>query len=334
MSPVLPLRAPSGNRRRPLLRVLAAAAMLSAPGLYGPDAREPMAGEGPVGITAFTLDAPSLGRQVRVWVYLPPCAASGGRARYPAVYMQDGQYLFDPVRARGDNPYVNDYLDRRMRQSREWYGSWQLDRRLDGLFRNGSAGGAIIVGVASSGSRTVEYSPWPWEDAPEPAGDRYVAFLTGTLKPYVDAHFPTLADRSHTVVAGSSMGGVIAIYAGLKRQDVFSGIAALSPVLSPRVWGERLTGFVRSRVRAGETRVYVDIGTREPGFGPIEPLERALRDVGFTAAQLRFRHVAGGAHRVEDWGARFPRALTWLLQPNVMDAPGGCDLRGHGSGPE
>lgn len=273
-------------------------------------------------IASFTLSMPRLGREKRIWLYLPADYSPDGRQRFPVIYMQDGQDLFDAVRYSGGNPYIDESLNRQLEQTYRWYGSWRLDRRLDDLFAERKGAGVIIVGVSSAETaRTAEYSPWAWYGAATPEGDHYVEFIVRVLKPYVDAHYPTVGGRDGTAIAGSSIGGLLALYAGLKHPEVFSGIAAFSPVLTPGVFGRQLIEYIERRGKSRDMKIYVDLGSEEPGFGPIEPVHDALRAAGFPDEALWFRHIPGGEHRVEDWGQRFPEALSWLYPDAVGRAP-------------
>ncbi|MDX1605751.1 MAG: alpha/beta fold hydrolase [Candidatus Competibacterales bacterium] len=271
-------------------------------------------------VFSFTQMVPQLGREKWVWVYLPPAYAREPGRRFPVLYMQDGQDLFESALAVTGNAYMDESLGRELRRQLDWYGSWRLDRRLDQLFGRQAADGIIIVGISSGeGNRTAEYSPWPWRAAPYPEGDPYVDFIVGTLKPYIDRQYRTLGGRAFTGIAGSSMGGVIALYAALRHPEIFSRVAALSPVLTPGVFGRPLVDYIRRQDRAGHRlgpmRIYVDLGSAEPGFGPIEPVRDALRGAGFDAEELWFRRIPDGEHRITHWGARFPEVLQWLYPP-------------------
>jgi metallo-beta-lactamase class B len=134
--------------------------------------------------TAFAM--PQLERTRRIWLYLPPGYAASTR-RYPVLYMHDGQNLFDAATS--------------------FAGEWGVDETLDSLHALGDPG-VIVVGIDNGRMKRMdEYTPWHNTRYGGGEGDAYVDFLTQTLKPYVDAHYRTLAERVHTGVAGSSMGG-------------------------------------------------------------------------------------------------------------------------------
>lgn len=264
-------------------------------------------------VLPLTQMMPQLSREKQIWIYLPPGYGNDERKRFPVLYVQDGQYLFEALSSSTDNPYINESLVRKLLHGLRWYGSWQVDKRLDRLFAESKIDRIIVVGISSGdGNRTAEYSPWPWQDAPVPEGAYYAEFVVRTLKPYIDSHYLTLSGRSDTGIAGSSMGGLLALYAGLKYQNVFSKVAALSPVLAANVVGRHLFEHISRQGKTHAMKIYIDLGSAEPSFGPLEPVHESLQAVGFRDEELWFRDIPEGEHRIEDWGARFPQALRWL----------------------
>jgi predicted alpha/beta superfamily hydrolase len=233
-----------------------------------------------------SVHSPQLDNRRDLYVHVPAAPARGD-ARYPVIYMQDGQNLFDPAQS--------------------FAGTWGVDEALSWASRRGLD--AIVVGIPNMGAaRIAEYDPFA------EAGERYLDFLTHTVKPLVDAEFPTLPDRTHTGIAGSSMGGLISLYAFFKYPEVFGFVAALSPSL----WfadGALLDLVARApRVRG---RLYLDVGMRE-GEQTVA-LGRRLRDLlrakGY-APRRDFRWVEdkAGMHHESAWGRRFRQALPFLLR--------------------
>ena len=158
-------------------------------------------------------------------------------------------------------------------------------------------------------ARIGEYNPFG------EAGDGYLDFVIHTVKPLVDAQFPTLPDRSHTGIAGSSMGGLISLYAFFRYPEVFGFAAALSPSL----WfadGALLDLVARApRVSAGG-RLYLDVGLRE-GEQTVA-LARRLRELllakGYEPRRdFRWVEDKDGVHHESAWGRRFRQALPFLL---------------------
>lgn len=299
---------------RPIRALLAVTLLTSNPAFCagdspaGPSAR---GDDGPHVVTT-TLRSEALERTVTVMIYLPPGYFASAR-RYPVLYMQDGQYLFDTALTHPPDRLMNRTMNRTLKEHRAWFGDWQLDSRLDALFRVRPDLSTMVVGIASSGGdRTSEYSPWTTDGSGKPGALRYGEFLVNTLKPYVDRTFRTLPDRAHTGIAGSSLGGLAALYVGLRFPEVFSRIAALSPAFGTDDAARRMAALAATSRWHPPARVYADLGTAERAFGPIRPVRDALLRAGFPERALCFRRIVGGAHRNGDWGRRFPAVVAWL----------------------
>jgi metallo-beta-lactamase class B len=240
------------------------------------------------------------GRRRRVWLYLPPGYATSGR-RYPVLYLHDGQNVFDA--------------------STSFAGEWGVDETLDSLAARGDRG-AIVVAVDNGGPRRIdEYHPWRHPKHGGGEGDAYVDFLARTLKPYVDRHYRTLPDARHTAVAGSSMGGLISLYAALRRPDVFGRAG----VFSCACWIARPQIYALARsARPGRTpaRFYFVAGAAEtPDGGPARDqteMVRTLAAAGFPPGRAVVARVAAdGKHAEWFWRREFAAAYRWLL----ADAP-------------
>lgn len=251
-------------------------------------------------ITKLTLSgvwSPQLRNRRDVDVYLP-ASYSESRDRYPVLYMQDGQNLCDPATA--------------------FAGTWRLLEVLDELARDGSK--LIVVGIHHKGrDRITEYSPFPDRRFGPSKGDRYAKFLVSTLKPHVDRRFRTSRARDATAILGSSMGGLISLYALFKHPRVFGAAGAMSPAL----WcGERRIFDAISDVRSGASRsatpqrIYLDMGTEEGAVALRDARAMAdrLEREGYRAGQsLLWVEESGGRHTEQDWSRRLGRAIRFLL---------------------
>lgn len=236
--------------------------------------------------------SPELDNQRDVLVHLP-ASYHGSHRSYPVLYMQDGQNLFDP-----DTSFA---------------GEWGMGRILDAAARRGLE--AIVVGVPNKGAeRLDEYSPFP--DPARGGGGRgaaYAAFLVRTLKPLVDRRFRTRRSREHTVIAGSSMGGLISLSALFRHPGTFGAAG----VLSPSLWfaGGAIFSDI-DRAAFVPARIYLDIGALE-GAEHVANARR-MRDLlqakGYRIGRdLRWLESRSGRHDERSWGRRFARALPWLL---------------------
>ena len=246
--------------------------------------------------TAFGM--PELTRTRRVWIYLPPGYANSGR-RYPVLYMHDGQNVFDAATS--------------------FAGEWGVDETLDRLNGLGDSGTIVVAVDNGQTHRMAEYDPWVNAKYGGGEGDKYVDFLTETLKPYIDAHYRTLADRTHTGVLGSSMGGLISLYAALKYPAVFGRVG----VFSPAFWvAPQIFDYARHAHVLPDTRIYMVIGSNEgdtPGVyvSDAERMADTLRAAGFGSAGSELVNIvrAGGTHSEGFWRQEFPAAYEWLFAP-------------------
>ncbi len=237
--------------------------------------------------------SPQLRNRRDVDVYLP-ASYSGGRDRYPVVYMQDGQNLSDPRMA--------------------FAGTWELEVALDQLAVRGDE--VIVVGVHHAGAaRLAEYSPFPDRRHGGGNGDAYLAFLVDTLKPRIDRFFRTRSARESTAILGSSMGGLISLYAFFRYAAVFGRAG----VMSPSLWFGRDTLFdFVEQARAPRGRVYLDIGTHE-GVATVRDVRRLARlltrkGLRRKDGSLRYVEHIGGRHGEADWAQRLAGALEFLVR--------------------
>lgn len=241
--------------------------------------------------------SPELHNHRDVYVYLPPsyAAPAPGQddARFPVLYMHDGQNLFDPALS--------------------YSGAWRVDLAMQTAARVGYE--AIVVGVANTGgSRIDEYSPF-FDDRVGGGGtaDRYVDFLLHTLKPAVDAQFRTRPEPAATGVLGSSMGGLVSAYAFFRAPQAFG----MCGIMSPALWFANRA--ILPYVEAADSppgRLWLDVGTGE-GTRTVANV-RALRDLlarkGYReGADFRCVIAAGAAHNEAAWGRRLKKAVPFLL---------------------
>jgi predicted alpha/beta superfamily hydrolase len=206
--------------------------------------------------------------------------------------MQDGQNLFDPEAS--------------------FAGSWRVDLAMNWAAKRRVEG--IVVGVPNAGERRItEYSPFDDPEGGPGGGGDYVSHLAETIKPLVDARFRTLPQRETTGVAGSSMGGLISLFAFFARPDVFGIMGALSPSL----WfAERAIFGLLEPAPFREGRLYLDVGRLE-GAETVENARRLrdlLRAKGYIpGVHLRYLEDRAGRHEEAAWGRRFRAALPFLL---------------------
>jgi predicted alpha/beta superfamily hydrolase len=240
-----------------------------------------------------------------ILAYLPPSLAFEGLEetlrdgrRYPVIYFHDGQNVFDAMTS--------------------YSGEWHADETLELLADEGLE--AIAIAVPNAGdARMDEYNPWVsrerWQGRRVGGqGDAYLDWLVGAVKPLVDASFPTLRDRMATGVFGSSMGGLISMYALLRHGETFGLAGVMSPAIG---WSDyRLLRLIEER-GLPPARIHLDMGGRE-WRGMTEDARR-LRDALVASGLIEGRDInyvedRYAIHREDAWARRLPDALRFLLR--------------------
>ena len=258
---------------------------------------------------AQDIHSPQLGNQRHLLVYLPPSYESNSGQHYPVLYMQDGQNLFD--------------------NATSFAGEWGVDEAMETLAHQEGLE-AIVVGIPNKGhKRLAEYSPFVDSQLGGGLGDKYVSFVANTVKPIVDRDFRTLPDQPNCGIMGSSMGGLISLYAFFHCPDVF-GFAG---VMSPSLWFGH--GRIFSYVRDADYhpgKIYLDVGTREHGnddwtgvfarrtrsrksYARVRRLKRILVSKGYRPIHdLLHIEEKWANHNEAAWRRRLPKALQFFIK--------------------
>jgi enterochelin esterase-like enzyme len=290
---------------------VAAAAVAAA--LAGTSARG-VALQGPVAgdLRTERLDSAVFGNSRTLRVLLPPGydAPANRERRYPVLYLNDGQNLFDPSTS------TFNALE------------WRVDETVRDLAAAGEIDELIVVGIDHAGRQARFHEYFPYVDAflqppdPDPQGRRYPAFLVDDVLPFVEARYRVSRDPEHRGIGGSSAGALAALYAVIARPGTFGRLLVESPSLyvdDARVLDEA------ARVSVWPSRIALGAGTGENVPPPCRPgdaepevvrdlrrLERLLRDRGVDPARIRMTIVPCGAHDEEAWARRLPDALRFL----------------------
>ena len=238
--------------------------------------------------TAFYI--PELKRTRRIWIYLPPDYATSQK-KYPVLYMHDGQNLFD--------------------NATSYSGEWGVDEYLDSIFKKGKKE-VIVVGIDNGLSKRMnEYNPWRFQDFGKGEGDQYVDFLVKNLKPFIDKHYRTLKNKQNTFIAGSSMGGLISLYAVLKYPKVFGGAG----IFSPAFWtASGIDSTVIADSKKLNTRLFFYAGGKE-GDSMIPDMERIEKEIKERSASP-VKEVIGpdAKHNETAWRKYFPDFYEWTVE--------------------
>ena len=245
---------------------------------------------------------------------------------YPVLYMHDGQMLFSTQET--------------------WNGqNWGVDQTIDSLVNKGMIHDIIVVGIANvAAARHANYYPEkPFLSLPTAVkdsllaisrgdaklfdktvnSDDYLKFLVFEVKPFIDQKYSTKTESEHTFIAGSSMGGLISMYAFFEYPEVFGGAACLSThwiggfvdnAIIPnsfRAYIEHRRGLIEGR------KLYFDTGTEtlDRHYGAHQQSIDALfnEQNGLNKYYLS-KVFDGAAHTENDWKTRFHNPIRFLLQ--------------------
>ena len=241
--------------------------------------------------TAFFI--PQLNRTRRVWIYLP-LSYNSSTKKYPVLYMHDGQNVFDDATS--------------------FSGEWGVDEALDTLGLKYKE--SIVVGIDNGGDKRLnEYCPYDFSLNNNAAinkgeGGKYVDFLVKTLKPFIDKKYRTLKDSKNTFTAGSSMGGLISMYAVLKYPKVFGGAG----VFSPAFWvGPKIFDDINTKGKKVNAKIYFYAGDEE-GATMVPMTLRAFNEMHRVSKSKMCEVIrAGGKHNEPRWRVEFPLFYEWLM---------------------
>jgi len=242
-------------------------------------------------------------RLLRVW--LPPDYDGWGATRYPVLYLNDGQNLFDPLTA-----FAGVH--------------WQAGETAARLIAEEKIRPLIIVGIDNTKNRAREYIPYKSRDPRvlNAKGKCYPDFLQREVMPLIEEHYPVWKGPENTGLGGSSLGGLITLYTQLAAPGVFGRLLIESPSLFV---ADRKILEESRRFRSWPARTYLGMGTREVGHaekdqrivGDVRVLEAILREAGLDEQRLMVRIEEGASHSESAWATRFPEALEFLYSDRV-----------------
>jgi predicted alpha/beta superfamily hydrolase len=243
-------------------------------------------------------------RVLRVW--LPPGydAPQNSSRRYPVLYLNDGQNLFEPSTA--------------------FTGvEWQVDETANRLIGGNVIPPMIIVGIDNAQKNRVrEYLPYTDESYRPPVkrvyGKRYPDFLISEVMPYIQPRYRVARGAENTGLGGSSYGGLIALYTVIVRPGIFSRLIVESPSLY--VHGQQILKESQNQ-RVWPAKIYLGIGTQETSHEDLNQqalkdvlqLASILRNAGLDETRLKLRVEEGGTHSEAAWAGRLPDALSFLF---------------------
>ncbi len=232
-------------------------------------------------------------------VYLPPVYDAQPDRRFPVLYMQDGQNLFDPNTSFTKGMY------------------WRMGETADELIAAGEIEPLIIVGIYNTGEHRIdEYTPVEDKRLGGGQADAYGQMLVEELKPFVDRTYRTLPGEANCGLGGSSLGGLVTLYLGLRYTWLFSKLA----VMSPSVWwrNRAILKTVAKIPRKPDLKIWLDIGTKEGQRALPDARGRKLALVkkGWVLGRdLSYLEVPDAQHNESAWAVRVGPMLKFLFPP-------------------
>jgi predicted alpha/beta superfamily hydrolase len=228
-------------------------------------------------------------------VYLPP-GYYASEARYPVLYLQDGQNLFDPATAFLGN-------------------DWRADRIADDEICRGRVEPLILVGLYNTGVRRIsEYTPT--RDRRTRKGgkaERYAQMLAREVKPLIDREYRTRKSAVDTAVGGSSLGALVSLMTGLRYPRVFGKLM----LMSPSVWWDEhsILALIEAWTPPRRPRVWLDTGTAEGNHTAKVVADAHLMRNALAAkgVELHYEEAQGHQHNEAAWSARLGAALEYLF---------------------
>jgi predicted alpha/beta superfamily hydrolase len=236
-------------------------------------------------------EIPQLGKTRQIRILLPHDYYSTDQ-RFPVLYLQDGQNLFDKHAP---------------------FGNWAIDEKL-AVLSEYNKGNLIVVAIDHGEKERInEYSPREniQLGIGQDEGTKYLEFMCYTLKPYIDQHYRTLTEPEQTGVGGSSMGGLISLYAGIQHADVFGKLMIFSPSLwiYPEVYND-----VKKANALKNTKIYLFAGGRESQT-MLTNIHRLQYQIYKNPQKILINLVIdpNGTHSEARWSVEFPEAVEWLF---------------------
>lgn len=248
----------------------------------------------------------------RVRIYLPMDYHRTNKC-YPVLYLHDGQNVF---------------IDEESFSGHSW-------RVIDTLREHSKIPSIIVVAIDNAEERRLnEYGPWQTDGKvvmkytqKGGEGDLYATWFVEILKPMIDKQYRTLVDKKNTLIAGSSMGGLISAYIGAKYSDVFGnlGIFSLASWFSER----EFIDFISTHPLAANTKVYIQVGTKEGHETAAMISEKEMSQIylncsihyaeqliaqGMMIEQIWLRILAGETHTEKFWANHFAEFLLFVFE--------------------
>jgi predicted alpha/beta superfamily hydrolase len=230
-------------------------------------------------------------------VYVPQAFEDDPNRFFPVLFLHDGQNLFDP-----ETSYIKGNY-------------WRVGETADAMIASGEIEPLVIVGIYNNGEKRIdEYTPVEDKRLGGGKADAYGQMVVEELRPYIARQYRTLAGAENCGMGGSSLGGLVTIYLGMRYPEVFGKLA----VLSPSVWWRNrviLRYIEELRQKTGQ-KIWLDIGTKEGknALPDARALKRLLVKKGWRVGKdLEYREIEGAQHSEYAWAERVAPLLKFLF---------------------
>jgi len=250
-----------------------------------------------VHLVSDEFEIPQLNKTRKVWALLPHDYDTTTE-RYPVMYLQDAQNLFN---------------------EKAQYGNWEIDKKL-AVMAEYEIGKIIVIAVEhADNERILEFNVGNTVLGAG-QGKKYIRFLTDTLKPFVDANFRTKTEREFTGIGGSSMGGLVSIFSGIMYPEVFGKLM----IFSPSLWVvPKIKLSFLDMDESEETRIYLYAGGDESAtmVDHVKNFKKRLlkKDSLKDKMMVRLSINEQGKHNERYWSDEFPKAIEWLFYSTKKD---------------
>ncbi len=238
---------------------------------------------------------PQLNRHRNIWVYLPP--DYDNKTKFPVIYLHDAQNVFESTQASG-------------------FEKWRAGAALNALYET-TGWSCIAVGIEHGHEhRLSEYSPYLNAEHGGGEGKQYLDFIVNTLKPVVDATFQTRTDAQNTAIMGSSMGGLISMYAALQYGNIFGKVGVFSPSFW---WSDDLYELAANKPFDNVQKLVLLAGGKESeGMIPdVLAMYNTLSDNNYFEHKIMLDFYEWGQHTESFWALEFDKALRFLFEEEM-----------------
>lgn len=235
-------------------------------------------------------EIPQLNKTRKIWALLPHDYDSSTES-YPVMYLQDAQNLFNE-----DAPY----------------GNWEIDKKL-AVMAEYKIGKIIIIAIEhAEEDRIKEYNVGKTVLG-KGKGKKYIRFVTETLKPFVDSNFRTKKEREFTGIGGSSMGGLVSIFSGLRYPEIYGKLM----IFSPSLWVVPKLKIDSDAAESSDTKIYLYAGGDESDtmIEHVKSFKKNMIASEFIKDKMKINLSINmeGTHSETYWSDEFPKAIEWLF---------------------